>query len=179
MSHEHDHDDDHEHPHDAGESRQLALRADDIAALSTRTVAGAPLDRALQPDGSGFELSATSDTTSVAIKLARSKSTAGDEFGTYSTYGLTASAPLNTSGRFSDVGTLDGFIGGSRLRFQFSRYQRRITEPDLHPAYSALVETTKAACRARLGAAAKECAPNARAPKTRAAKARATRRSPQ
>ena len=140
--------------------RQLALSADDIAALSTRTVAGAPLDRVLQPDGSGFELSATSDTTSVAIKLARSRSTAGYEFGTYSTYGLTASAPLNTSGRFSDVGTLDGFIGGSRLRFQFSRYQRRITEPDLHPAYSALVETTKAACRARLGAAAKECAPD-------------------
>lgn len=140
--------------------RQLALSADDIAALSTRTVAGAPLDRALQPDGSGFELSATSDTTSVAIKLARSRSNAGDEFGIYSTYGLTASAPLKTSGRFSDVGTLDGFIGGSRLRFQFSRYQRRITEPDLHLAYSALVETTKAACRARLGAAAKECAPD-------------------
>ena len=33
MSHEHDHDDDHEHPHDAGESRQLALRAEALEAL--------------------------------------------------------------------------------------------------------------------------------------------------
>lgn len=137
----------------------LALSESDYAALSSRTVAGATLDRALLPDGAAVELSASSDASSVAIKLARSVSEAAGQFGAYRTLALTASAPLVSASRFSDIGTLDGFIGGSKLRLQFSRYTRRITEPDLHPAYQALVETTRAACRARLGAEAKDCAP--------------------
>lgn len=140
---------------------QLALSPSDITALSSRTIAGATLDRALLPDGNAFELGATSDASSVAIKLARSWSEEpGETIGAYTTLALTASAPLANGSRFSDIGTLDGFIGGSKLRFQFSRYERRISEPDLHPAFDALVQTAKSACLARLGADAKECAPS-------------------
>lgn len=139
---------------------QFELTADDVQALKSRTLASAPLDRSLQPDGAAVELSSTTDATTVAIKLSRSNSTSDGDFGRYMTYGVTASAPLSNSGRFNDIATLDGFIGSSRLRFQLGWYQRRITEPDLHPAYPALVEAVTAACRKRLGETAKDCTPD-------------------
>lgn len=138
----------------------IALTPEQVAALKSRTIPNATLDRSLLPDGVAVELSATSDASSVSIKLARSESDVRESHGIATSYGITASAPLAGSGRFSDIGTLDGFIGGSKLRFQVSRFVRRLSEPDIYPGYDALVEITKAACRARLGATAKECAPD-------------------
>lgn len=148
----------------AGDSSVLILAEADRRALTTRTAIPATLDRPLQADASsprngspvvglGFELGATTDTSSVAVRLSRTVSGGGPDFDSFTTLALTASAPLASSGP-SDLGTLDGFVNSSKLRFQFSRYIRRVSSPSAQPGYAALVERFRVRCRARGGPAA-------------------------
>jgi hypothetical protein len=147
----------------AGQTPVAALPAGDpvaVADLTNRLVPRTSPDRALAgPDGFSSELSASADATTVAIKLSKTDSSAGLDTGVYTTWSATASAPLSSGARFSDLGTLDGFSNSARLRVQWSRYVRPISEPDLQPGYEDLMARVRAACLQRLGAKSTACDP--------------------
>jgi len=142
-------------------NRELGIGISDGEVLRAGTPAiPGPLDRLLQPDGIGFQLSSSTDSTSVSLRLARSVSSGIEDTGHYTTYALTASAPVASGSRFSDLGTFDGFVNSSSVRFQFGRYERRFTDPYEHPRFNELFEAVKARCRQRLGMANETCAPD-------------------
>ena len=133
----------------------------DAAAIERRAVAPATLDRSLQSSGFGFQLSASTDATNVAVKFGRDRSTSTDTRGIYTSLAATISAPLSTSGSQSDIGTLDGFVNSSKLKLSFSRYSRPISEPIDAPGFDALVAGGRRQCRLKLGEKASECATQA------------------
>lgn len=129
-----------------------------LGMLPTRTTDGiviaplATLDRALQNLGSVAELSATTDASTVAIKISGTLSDPGlrgrpEGRASYDVWGITASAPLAMGSNRTDLGTLDGFANGAKLKLKWSRFSERIANPLKNPRYEAIRAAARASCQ--------------------------------
>jgi hypothetical protein len=131
-------------------------------------VAAAPLDRALQGLGSAIEINASKDSSQVKMALTSTLSTtrfdeSGKGLGNYSTLGFTASAPLNKSGDFTDLATLDGFANSFNLKLRWSSFRLFLSEGLDTGRDEEIEELAVTNCRKAAGqdqGALKACAPN-------------------
>lgn len=117
----------------------------------------APIDRPLQPLSGAFQLSASNESSEVAIRLGTALSRPnlnGSARGTAShdTLSLTASAPLDKKTKRGDLATLDGFANSSALKLRWTRFLIPIANPRAEPAARAeeasIIETARRKCRA-------------------------------
>lgn len=119
-------------------------------------IPSAPLDRALQSTGAAFQVSASSGSGEVAIKLGRTVSDprlrGGKEgWGTYTTWTATASAPLSTSGSTTDIGTLDAFTNSSKLKVKWSQFRTRLRNPLKTSRWPEIVAVARERCLQKAG----------------------------
>lgn len=121
------------------------------------SVPPAPIDRPLQPFGGAFQLSASNESSEVAIRIGTTLSKpnlGGGARGTATSdsLSLTASAPLDKKTKRGDLGTLDGFTNSSLLKLRWTRFMIPIANPRADPVARAreleIIETARRKCRA-------------------------------
>ncbi|MEO7689346.1 MAG: hypothetical protein ABIS51_08675 [Sphingomonas sp.] len=119
------------------------------------TIVPSALDRALQGIGAWAEINATSDSSQVSIKLGGLISDPNlrgrpSGWAHYDTWSVTGSAPLG-KGR-SDLGTLDGFTSGAKLKVNLSRFNVEIAKPEKTARGVEIMAQARAECVRQKGA---------------------------
>lgn len=116
---------------------EVALADEQEARVFADGVGATTLDRAVSAP-SGIELMAAQGSSQASIKLSRSFSDgshkAPGEYGRaiFSTWSLTASAPLSKSSDDTDIATLDALVHASSLEAKYSRFSvPDLRRPDL------------------------------------------------
>jgi len=113
-------------------------------------VAPTALDRALQGIGSWAEISATSDSSTVSIKLGGMVSSPNlrgrpEGWATYDTWAVTGSAPFGKPTN-SYLGTLDGFVNSSKLKARWSQFRVKIAKPEKTERGKQIIAQARVAC---------------------------------
>ncbi|MDB5581947.1 MAG: hypothetical protein JWR80_7123 [Bradyrhizobium sp.] len=120
------------------------------------TIIPTSLDRTLQNIGAWAEINATSDSSQVSIKLGglfSDPNLRGRPAGWahYDTWSVTGSAPLGKAR--TDLGTLDGFTSGAKLKVNLSRFQVMIAHPEKTARGKEIMAQARAECTRNKGEA--------------------------